>query len=215
MSESKKPNSEEEEVYVDYLKEDGVINGQKFALVSMIEPKNSDLVMNKHSYFLSKFLRRFLCDYKELMDYISKNGLDNLTGMMKEKVDFSFENIQNLYYEYVKLNNDTLEKQFNEKFNPNDEIVLTGFKVRGTYPNKLVLKNECKKFLANEPYVDIYTVPIGKWIPYLPKSNASITEEYAEKKLNNIMKSRVIEDHVKDETFANRKEDALKDRNFK
>lgn len=199
-----KEKQQQQSKVIDYLKEDPIINSQKFALVSMLEPKNKDLLMNRQAFFSSHFLIKFMEQHQLAVEYKKKHGKKKLTQYMKEYLDLSYENIRDRYYDFIQLHHDELDTKFNTKYNENDEIVLTGFKIRGTYPNKLVLDQEIKKFHLIEPHVDIYSCPVGRWIPYCPKSNEKITEEYAENKLNNLMKNRVVDAAVKEDTFQDR-----------
>lgn len=187
MSKNKKKDK------IDYLKEDPIIPGQMYALISMMEPRNSSLVSNRESFFATMFLEWFLQENENTKEYIRKNGTKALTPLMKEKLDISYKNIQNLYYEFVKNHSQKLYDKFNKEINKNNEPVVTGLKVRGTYPSTEFMEDAIETFHLNEPAVDIYTIPVGKWVPYLPGGQTGITEEYAEKKLNSLMNQQNIQ----------------------
>lgn len=191
---------------IDYLKQDEAIPGQKFALLSMIEPKNSKLLKNKESFYATHFIQKFIKEYLFALEYKNKNP-DKLTPEIEEKLDDSYENIQKLYYEFQKHDEDSLETEWQNKYNTNDEIIITGIKIRGVYPNDLVLTDEIKRFHKHEPAVDIYVAPIGKWVPYCPINTSKITNQYAEEKLNAIMKERNDVMEKNNELFEKRLQD--------
>ena len=177
----------------DYLKEDPEVPGQKYALISMMEPKNSNLLRNRESYFCSKFLEWFLTENENVRQYREKHGEKKLTNLMKEKLNYSYENVCKLYYEYVKNHMTNLESEFQMKHNTKNEPVVTGLKVRAVFPDFDGMKPDIEKFHLHEPAVDIYTVPVGKWVPYLPGGQNGITAEYTENRLNALMNHKHIE----------------------
>ena len=139
-----------EEKKIDYLKEDPEVPNQQIALVSMIEPQNSRMLMNKESFLATKFIDKFLKDYIQARDYINKEGEDKMTDIIKEKLDLSYENVRDRYYDWKKISLNDHEKEFDKKYNENREPTVTGFKVRGAYPNILVAKEKAKDDRLNK-----------------------------------------------------------------
>ena len=178
---------------IDYLKEDPVLPGQTIALVSMVEPKNSRLLMNRESFFATRFLKGFLEEYTQALTYKIKNGEEKLTDIIKEKLDISYENVKNQYYEFQKLSLDKLEQEFTKEQNTNAEPTITGFKVRGVFPNQMVAAQKAKELNTYEPFANIFAIEVGKWTPYCPLNDNDITPEYAEEKLNDLVKSKISE----------------------
>lgn len=200
MEQTKKTNDT-----VDCLKEDEPIPGQRTAVISMVEPKYSKLMSNREAFFAANFLQKFFAERKSIEQYITKESNNiSVTDLMKENFDFSFENIQKLYYEYLKFNGNTLQQKFDTKYNPQDIMLITGFKVRGVFSNDDLLKQAIKKFHKFEPAVNIYTVPVGKWIPYCPISDENIPQEFAEKQLNNLIKKQKFDVQEEKEKFENK-----------
>ena len=191
-----------------YLKQDTPIPGQKFALISFVEPKNAKLLMNRESFFASHFIRYFLEQRQIVDEYIHAHEEEKkeiqLDEISKEKLDLRYENIQKLYYEYVQYHGKQLDNDFNQLYNEKDEIIITGFKIRGVYPNMDVLQQNVDNFHQYEPYVNIYTAPVGVWIPYCPSSDLHVEEKYAEDKLNEIMHQKGLEHVQNKQIFANR-----------
>jgi len=175
---------------VDYLKEDPEIAGQEVALISFVEPKNSRLLQNKEAFIATNFISYFLDTYKKTQKYQEENPEIELTDELKETLNTSYKNIQNQYYDYQKFNLTKLENAFNKKHNENKEPTVTGFKVRGVYPNQLVTKSKAEELQVYEPAINVFCIPVGKWIPYCPLNDQEIESEYQMEALNDLVKGK-------------------------
>lgn len=178
---------------IDYLKEDPVIPNQSIALVSMVEPTNSRMLMNRESFFATRFLKGFLEEYTQALTYKIQKGEDQLTDVIREKLDISYDNVKKQYYEFQKLALDQLEQEFNKEHNTNAEPTITGFKVRGVFPNQMVAGQKAKELHAYESFANIFAIEVGKWTPYCPMNDNEVTPEYAEEKLNDLVKAKISE----------------------
>lgn len=195
---------------VDYLKEDPVIPGQEVALISFVEPQEKRLLKNRESFFATRFLKGFIEEYKIAVENTTKNPDMEITPEIQEKLDISYENIKSRYYDFLKFNLTELDEEFDKNHNENKVPTVTGFKVRGTYPNQLVTKGKARELQALEPAINVYCVPVGKWIPYCPLNEQQVEAEYQEEQLNEILKKKEDE-HVKQELeFNQRKMDLQK-----
>ena len=195
---------------VDYLKEDPLISGQEVALISFVEPQQKRLLKNKESFFATRFLKGFIEEFKQAHEFTMKNPEKELTEEIKEKLDISYENIKDRYYDFLKFNLSNLEQEFDKDFNKDKVPTVTGFKVRGTYPSQLVTASKARELQAFEPAVNVYCVPVGKWIPYCPLNDQEIDSEYQEEQLNQLLKKKE-DDHIKQELdFNHRKSELLK-----
>ncbi len=173
----------------DWLKEDPPRSSQKLVLLSMVEPRNSNKARNRESFIAANFIKYFLDENKQVKEYIKKKGTGSATDLMKEKLCYDYENIRKLYYSFTYVNGKKLEEEFTEKYNKNDEVMVTGIKVRGVYAAKgPELDSDIKTFRSLEPNIDIYTAPVGKWVPYIPSGQRGVTEEFANDKLTEIFK---------------------------
>lgn len=195
---------------VDYLKEDPVISGQEVALVSFVEPKEKRLLLNKESFFATRFLKGFAEEYKQALEYQLTNPDAELTDEIKQKLDITYENIKSKYYEYQSFNLTELEQEFDKKYNENKVPLVTGFKVRGVYPNQLVTKSKAQELQRYEPAINVFCIPVGKWVPYCPLNDQEVESEYQLDELNELLKKKEDE-HVKKELeFEHRKGDMIK-----
>ena len=190
---------------VDHLKEDPLIVGQEVALISFVEPKNSRLLQNRESFIATNFITHFLELYKKTQKYQEENPEMELTDELKETLDISYKNVQYQYYDYQKFNLSILENEFNNKYNKNKEPTVTGFKIRGVYPNQLVTKTKADELHYLEPAINIFCIPVGKWIPYCPLNDQEIESEYQMEALNDLVKGKDDEITKRDLEYEDRK----------
>jgi hypothetical protein len=190
---------------IDYLKEDPIISGQEVALISFVEPKNARLLQNKEAFVATNFITHFLDSYKKTAIYQSEHQDEELTEDLKSTLDLSYENIKTQYYSYQKFNLSTLEKAFDAKHNKNKEPTVTGFKVRGVYPSQLVTKNVAEELQRFEPAINVFCIPVGKWIPYCPLNDQEVEAEYQTEALNDLVKSKDDEMMKRDVDYEQRK----------
>jgi hypothetical protein len=190
---------------VDYLKEDPIIPGQEVALISFVEPKNARLLQNKESFIASNFITHFLQLYEKTKKYQKEHPEEELTEELKETLNISYESIQKQYYSYQKFNLSVLENAFNKKNNKNKEPTVTGFKVRGVYPNQLVTKNKAEELHHFEPAINVFCIPVGKWIPYCPLNDQEVDSVYQNEQLNNLVKGKEDEMIKRDVDYEERK----------
>jgi len=195
---------------VDYLKEDPVIQGQEVALISFVEPTQKKLLLNRESFFATRFLKGFLEEYKQALEYKLENKDVELSEEVQKKLDISYENIKDKYYEYQTFNLKKLDEEFDQKYNHDKAPVVTGFKLRGVYPNQLVTKNKVKELQLLEPAINVFCAPVGKWIPYCPLNDQEIESEYQLEKLNELVKTK-DDEHIKKELeYEHRKGELIK-----
>ena len=176
---------------MDFLKQDPVIPGQQIALVSMLEPRNEKLMRRRESWLATNFISWFIGEHQQAVIFEAQKKNKKITNeFIKEKLDLSYDNISKLYKEYIQLNYNQLDDRFNRLHNQKDEVTVSGMKIRGVFPdNDDLIKKQVKKFHEYEDYVDIYTVPVGKWVPYCPETDKGIKTDYLHDKLNNILKN--------------------------
>jgi len=175
---------------VDYLKEDPIISGQEVALISFVEPKNDRLLQNKEAFVATNFITHFLDSYRKTTLYQEEHHEEELTEELKTTLDLSYENIKKQYYSYQKFNLSKLEKAFDVEYNENKEPTVTGFKIRGVYPNQLVTKSKAEELQRFEPAINVFCIPVGKWIPYCPLNDQEVESEYQTETLNALVKSK-------------------------
>ena len=190
---------------IDYLKEDPVIPGQEVALISFVEPKNARLLQNKEAFIATNFITHFLETYEKTQKYQEEHQEEELTDELKETLDRSYPSILRQYYEYQKFNLSTLENAFNKEHNKNKEPTVTGFKVRGVYPTQLVTKSKAEELQRYEPAINVFCIPVGKWIPYCPLNDQEVEAEYQTETLNKLVKRKEDEMEKRNVDYEERK----------
>lgn len=194
-----------------YLTEDEIIPNQRFALISFAEPLNKELLERRESFLAKEFITSYLNDRKEVEKYIKeKNG--ELTDDMKDynEEEVNLKTINRLYNNFRKSHFNELNKRFNEKHNKKDEISISAFKIRGSYPTKEEATMRAKELSKKDEVFDIYTMDVGKWTPYLPPNVENIEDiNYGDDMLNKIVKGNVTKKEKEDLDFHERKNKAI------
>jgi hypothetical protein len=95
------------------------------------------------------------------------------------------------------------------------KLTLTGVKVRGIFNKYDDAAEHAKKIQSVDPYNHVYVGEAGKWLPYDPDPNSEAAgdPEYANKKLNQIMKSQ-IENQEKSKIHHEKRKNELISKNL-
>ena len=202
---------------MEFLKQDEIIPGQETALISMIEPRNEKLLRRRESWLATNFIQWFVKEHQQAVIFELKQKHKNkkiTNEFIQEKLNMSFDNVEKLYKEYLSLNITRLDDRFNRLHNKKDELTISGIKIRGIFPDDDdLIKRQINKFHEYENYVDIYKVPVGKWVPYCPKTDKGIKVDYLHDKLNNILKDYHDINKNNKQMFENRLNDVNKNDN--
>lgn len=192
---------------MDYLDQDPHIRGQKFVCLSFISPE--DVIKNKESYFLSKFLSSFSKDLGEFFENTAAKFKDNqeildMLHLIKERYDYVFsdESLNTEFKFFKQQNADALETEYYEK--NSFQTSIRGLKVRGSYeslPEAKVRAEQIKKF---DKKFDVYIAEVGCWCPWSPYADEIKDQEYAETQLNTLMKKYKENQENKDEMYMQR-----------
>jgi hypothetical protein len=210
--------------YIDLLDEDKPIAGQKFACLSFISPE--EILKQKNMFMFESFIKKW--DFTKSMEkfllflnFISVKYHLNFENLTNDFKDFSKDQKDNLvatsiedeYKNYLDENEESLQKQFDEKYE--FQTSIRGIKVRGVFPSQQEAELRCKMLRQNDPNHDVYVGPVGIWVPFHPEAYKTGRVEYMEETLNELMsEKKKNEDKAKDE-FDNRvkeaKEKAIED----
>jgi len=105
--------------------------------------------------------------------------------------------VKAMYEEFMFKNRGKLEEQFYELNEFNTSI--RGLKVRGTYNSKEEATLRSKKLQKLDTLHNIFIGEIGKWLPWDPEPSDIQDQEYAEDKLNTLMKKYKENEEARDE----------------
>ena len=193
----------------DYLEQDQEIRGQKYVCVSFISPE--DVIKNKETYFLNKYLASFSKELTELFtntkEAFKENTefVDALHGIQErhshvfngDKLgdDFEFFKATN----GSKLENDYLEvNQF--------QTSIRGLKVRGSYETFKEAQIRAQVLKRMDDRFNVFVAQVGCWCPWSPNPDELENQEYAETQLNTLVKNYYDNQQEKDAFFNERKD---------
>ena len=134
---------------------------------------------NKDISGVAQTLRSSRINMNEMMDSF-KNYIKSEKDSLKES------KLKGLYDDFIDSNRSTLEEEF---YKINEfRTTVRGLKIRGTYPSKEEAIARSKKLQRMDPIHNIFVAEVGKWLPWDPEPSQIGEQEYAEEKLNTLMK---------------------------
>jgi hypothetical protein len=113
--------------------------------------------------------------------------MDSFQTFVREKQNELKESkIKSLYDDFVFANREKLEEAFYVK---NEfRTTVRGLKIRGVYSSNEEAVARSKKLQRNDTLHNIFVGEVGKWLPWDPAPADVADQEYAEEKLNTLMK---------------------------
>jgi hypothetical protein len=122
-------------------------------------------------------------DTRVRMDTIM-DGFKAYTKEAQEELKIS--KLKELYEDFVYANRAVLENEF---YTINEfRTTVRGLKIRGAYSSKEEAVARSKKLQRLDPIHNIFVAEVGKWLPWDPEPSQIAEQEYAEEKLNTLMK---------------------------
>lgn len=193
----------------DYLEEDKPIRGQNYVLLSFISPE--DVILNKESFYFSRFIESFGKDMNTLFDGIqakypdSKEMIETIKNNHKYISDTTEMNEQYKFFKSV--NSSDIEADYHRE--NNFQTTIRGIKVRGTFDTIEEAKNRSEFLKKLDNKFDIFIGQVGCWCPWSPNPNDLSNQEYGETQLNTLMKKYKENMESKDEVFERRKQEGI------
>lgn len=216
----------QQEPKVDYLEVDPELPGQKYVCLSFISPE--DVIQNKNTYFLQKFLSSYIAKLKidsiekffvQLVPQLNKQYstdikiqdiLPKLEVFVRENgLSFREENVNEEYENYLFKNKQTLEEKYHEE--NNFQTSMRGLKIRGTYSTRQEAEMRARRLQKQDPSFNVFVGQVGYWLPWDPNPVEVEDQEYAEKELNDLMKNYKENELKKQEFFAKEKRSAMEE----
>jgi len=142
--------------------------------------EHADTAENKDLSGVAQVLRDSRVQMQKVMDEFkdyTKAARDELkTSKLKE-----------LYSDFVHSNREVLENEF---YTLNEfRTTVRGLKIRGAYASKEEAVARSKKLQRMDQMHNIFVAEVGKWLPWDPEPSQIAEQEYAEEKLNTLMKN--------------------------
>lgn len=176
---------------------------------------------------LEKFLVDFALSFNRELDThsteLEKGGQKEAFELCRKHM-VNVENVLNQYRDFVKTNQKELSKTsikdawddfiFKERVKLEDEFYeinefrtsVRGLKVRGVFGNQKEAEFRAKKLQSKDKYHNILLGEVGKWLPWDPSSEQIKEQEYAEERLNTLMKKYKENEEEKERHFEDRKQ---------
>ena len=171
---------------IDYLEVDKPIPGQNYVCMSFVSPEK--VLEDKNHYFV-----------KEFLNSLNKN--------------FDEKDLGSKYDQFMNTNKDTLQQNF-DKMN-GGKTSIRGIKVRGIYDTRREAEVRAKVLQRMDKSFHVYVGQVGYWLPWDPNPDSVENQEYAEKELNNLVKSYKDNETERDiyyqEQLTKRKEEIRKE----
>ncbi len=145
-----------------YLTNDQSVPGQNYVCLSFLSPDK--ILKDKHMYFLLHYV-------------MDKIGYDK-----------GYDKFEEEYGDWMFSRRTNLEKEFYEK--NNFKTTVRGIKVRGVYDTQSEAKARAAQLRRMDGTHDIYVGQVGFWLPWDPEPFDVQDQEYLEKDLNTLMKSK-------------------------
>lgn len=189
------------------LTEDDIIPSQRFSLISFAEPLNHSLLERKESFFSKNFITSYLNDRVKTLEYTKKKDVE-ITDEMQDYIekDIKLETIGKLYNNFREQHFDELNNRFNKKYNNKDELILSAYKIRGSYPTVEEATKRAHELKESDSTFHIFLAEVGKWIPYIPVNKEKIKDtEYDDQMLATIVKGNIHKKELNDLEFQERK----------
>lgn len=121
----------------------------------------------------------------------------------KNKKEITSTTIQEAYKDFLFRHQAKLEEEFHEK--NNFQTTMRGLKVRGVYATPSEASVRAKKLQRTDPVHNILLGEVGKWLPWDPSPNTVQEQEYAEEKLNDLMKNYKKNEELVDNFYRENK----------
>ncbi len=193
----------------DYLDEDKPIRGQNYVCLSFLSPE--DVLANKDVFVFNKYLEFFSKEVRTLLDGFATQFPEHANVVEKLKDNnrhlFDEKELQDHFRFYQTSHSEELEKEFHEK---NDfRTTMRGIKVRGVFDTlkEAQVRAEILKKMGDT--FDIYIGQVGCWCPWSPNPEDLENQEYAEAKLNTLMKQYKENMTLRDAAFQTRKDELI------
>ena len=176
----------------DHLEEDAAIPGQAYVCVSFVCPE--DVLPRKEAYTFEKYVERvFSSKVDAFADAVAAQPekVREFTDTLKS----SLGDVQQDYATFLANTQVQLDAEFSS-MNPS-ELTVSGFKVRGSYPDIEAARKRAEALQRKDRSVDVFVAQVGAWCPFNPQAESVGDVVYDETQLNTIMKMKKEADEHK------------------
>jgi len=200
----------------DYLDQDPVIRGQKYACVSFVSPE--DVLVKKDVFILNRFLGDMARDIDIMLTNLStvsqglnidaRASLDDSIRLIRERYAYLWN--EDTLRDEIKTYQANRDTELDEEFrNSQGDLAMTsirGIKIRGVYASISEATNRAKAIARFDKNFDVFVAEVGCWCPWSPNPEDIANAEYSETQLNTLMKNYKEQQEKKLEVYEKRKE---------
>jgi Family of unknown function (DUF5832) len=193
----------------DFLSQDPPIRGQRYCCLSFVSPE--EVLKNKETYFLGKFLKAFAMDMNHMFDHLNEMYKDQKdviesANAIKERYAhvFDVDKLEDEFNFYKAVHSASLESEYLQK--NNFQTTIRGLKVRGSYETLQEAQIRAQVLKRKDDRFHVYVAEVGCWCPWSPNPEELENQEYAHNHLNTLVKQYLDNQKQKDEFFLQRKE---------
>jgi hypothetical protein len=200
----------------DYLDQDPVIRGQKYACVSFVSPE--DVLVKKDVFVLNRFLGDMAKDIDIMLTNLStvsqgldievRTSLDDSIRLIRERYAYMWD--EETLRDEIKTYQANKDTELDEEFrNSQGDLAMTsirGIKIRGVYASIAEANNRAKSIARFDKNFDVFVSEVGCWCPWSPNPEDIANAEYSETQLNTLMKNYKEQQDKKQEVYEKRKE---------
>lgn len=196
---------------IDLLDEDKPLRGQNYACVSFLSPE--DVLLDKNAFLFNRFLGSFADKMNELLHGLSTRFPDEagLLKTVRETHGYVFDagELQEQFRHFLGERGQELESEYHaaQGFRP----TVRGIKIRGVFDTlkEAQVRAEVLKRMGDK--FDIFVCQVGVWCPWAPNPADLSDQQYAETQMNTLMSAYRKNMSLRDEFFAQRKEEKMLD----
>ncbi len=200
----------------DYLDQDPVIRGQKYACISFVSPE--DVLVKKDVFVLNRFLGDMAKDIDIMLTNLStvsqgldieaRTSLDDSIRLIRERYAYMWN--EDTLRDEIKTYQANKDIELDEEFrNSQGDLAMTsirGIKIRGVYASISEANNRAKSIARFDKNFDVFVAEVGCWCPWSPNPEDIANSEYSETQLNTLMKNYKEQQDKKQEVYEKRKE---------
>lgn len=206
--------------YVDLLREDPPIAGQKFCCMSFTSPEK--ILKRKDQFIFDEFVKQWdltksmskMNDFIHFISYkynlIQEDFITDFQEFAKaESAKLQQEStFEDDYKNFVDKYGDKLGEQFDKE--NNFQTSVRGVINRGNFATEEQARMKCKSLLEGDPTHDIFVGPVGVWVPLDPDAYKTGDVEFMEEELNQLHKEKIKNELKAKEEFDARVKETKK-----
>lgn len=200
----------------DYLDQDPVIRGQKYACVSFVSPE--DVLTRKDIFVLNRFMSDMASDIDLMLTNLAtiakgldldvRTSMDDSIRLIRERYAYMWcsDTLRDEIKTYQAARETELDEDFRKSQGDLAMTSIRGIKIRGVYASIPEANNRAKAIARFDKNFDVFVAEVGCWCPWSPNPEDIANAEYSETQLNTLMKNYKEQQDKKLEIYEKRKE---------